>query len=72
MKQHQVGFSLNRKQRGLLFYVIRIRYTKFRPRALFIQQKFRFEISRANGTVHSRCTDPTQATAHLVIVLVRI
>ena len=40
-----------------------------------IQQKFRFEISeisRANETVHIRCTDPTQATAHLVIVLVII
>ena len=43
------------------------------PRALSIQQKFRFEISEIhepNGSVHSGCTDPTQATAHLVIVLV--
>ena len=75
MKQHQADFSLNRKQTGLLFFVIRIRYTKFVPRALSIQQKFRFEIweiSRANGTVHIRCTDPTQDTTHLVIVLVRI
>ena len=43
------------------------------PRALSIQQKFRFEISeipRAQWMVHSSCTDPTQATAHLVLVLV--
>ena len=44
-----------------------------KPSALSIQQKFRFEISEIhepNGSVHSGCTDPTQATAHLVIVLV--
>ena len=38
-----------------------------------MQQKFRFEITeilRAIGIVHSGCTDPTQATVHLVIVLV--
>ena len=29
MKQYQTEFSLNRKERGLLFYVICIRYTKF-------------------------------------------
>lgn len=29
MKQYQTEFSLNRKKRGLLFYVICIRYTKF-------------------------------------------
>ena len=43
------------------------------PRALSIQQKFRFEISEIcepNGSVHSGCIDPTQATARLVIVLV--
>ena len=47
-----------------------------KPRALSIQQKFRFEFSEIpraqwnNGTVHSGCTDPTQASARLVIVLV--
>ena len=44
-----------------------------KPRALSIQQKFRFEISEIyepNGSVHSGCIDPTQATARLVIVLV--
>ena len=43
------------------------------PRALSIQQKFRFEISKIykpNGSVHSGSIDPTQATARLVIVLV--
>ena len=43
------------------------------PRAFSIQQKFQFEISEIhepNGSVHSACTDPTQATARLVIVLV--
>ena len=43
------------------------------PRALSIQQKFRFEISeirRAQWMVHSSCTDPNQATARLVLVLV--
>ena len=43
------------------------------PRALSIQQKFRFQISEIyepNGSVHSGCIDPTQATARLVIVLV--
>ena len=38
-----------------------------------LKKKFRFEISeisRAHGTVHSGYTDPTQATARLVIVLV--
>ena len=43
------------------------------PRALSIQQKFQFEISeipRAQWMVHSSCTDPTQATARLVLVLV--
>ena len=39
------------------------------------KKKFRFEISeisraQRNGTVHSGYTDPTQATARLVIVLV--
>ena len=37
-----------------------------------MQQKFRFEITeilRTIGTVHSGCTDPTQATVHLVNVL---
>ena len=29
MKQYQTEFSLNRKEKGLLFYVICIRYTKF-------------------------------------------
>ena len=29
IKQYQTEFSLNRKERGLLFYVICIRYTKF-------------------------------------------
>ena len=38
-------------------------------RALSIQQKFRFEISEIPRALSS-CTDPTQATAHLVIVLV--
>ena len=41
--------------------------------ALPIQQKLRYEISetpRTNGTVHCGCTDPTQATARLVIVRV--
>ena len=28
MKQYQTDFTLNRKQRGLLFYVICVRYTK--------------------------------------------
>ena len=28
-----------------------------------LQQKFQFEISMPNGTVHSGCTDPAQATA---------
>ena len=40
---------------------------------LSIKKKFRCEISeisRAHGTVHSGYTDPTQATARLVIVLV--
>ena len=37
--------------------------------ALSIQQKFRFEISEI-PRAHSSCTDPTQATARLVIVLV--
>ena len=44
-----------------------------KPRALSIQQQFRFEISeiyKPNGSVHSGCTDPTQATVRLVIVLV--
>ena len=44
-----------------------------KPRALSIQQKFRFEISEIyepNGSVHSGCIDPTQATARLVIILV--
>ena len=44
-----------------------------KPRALSIQQKFRFEISEIyepNGSLHSGCIDPTQATARLVIVLV--
>ena len=43
------------------------------PRALSIQQKFLFEISEIyepNGSVHSGCIDPTQATARFVIVLV--
>ena len=43
------------------------------PRALSIQQKFRFKISEICepfGSVHSGCIDPTQATARLVIVLV--
>ena len=35
--------------------------------ALSIHQKFR-KIHVLNGTVHSRCTDPTQATARFVIV----
>ena len=40
-----------------------------------LKKKFRFEISeisraQRNGTVHSGYTDPTQATARLVIVLV--
>ena len=39
-------------------------------RALSIQQKFRFEISEI-PRAHSSRTDPTQATARLVIVLVR-
>ena len=34
MKQYQVGFSLNRKQRSLLFYVIYVQYTKFLPKEL--------------------------------------
>ena len=75
MKQHQADFSLTRKQRGLLFYVIHIRYMKFWPRALSIQQNFGWKFRKfyvPNGTVHIRCTDPTQVTAHLVIVLVRI
>ena len=41
--------------------------------ALSIQQKFQCEITeipRAEWTVHYDCTDPTQATARLVIVLV--
>ena len=37
--------------------------------ALSIQQKFRFEISEI-PRAHSSCTDPTQATARLVIVIV--
>ena len=37
--------------------------------ALSIQQKFRFEISEI-PRAHSSCTDPTQATARLVIVFV--
>ena len=37
--------------------------------ALSIQQKFRFEISEI-PCAHSSCTDPTQATARLVIVFV--
>ena len=51
------------------------KYKSRRSRALSIQQKFksRFEISETsraqwNGTVHSGCTDPTQATARFVIV----
>ena len=31
MKQYQVDFSMNRKQRSLLFYVICVQYTKFWP-----------------------------------------
>ena len=31
MKQHQADFSLNRKQRSLLVYVICVQYTKFWP-----------------------------------------
>ena len=41
-------------------------------RALSIQQKYQFEIWKFHmpkATVHSGCTDLTQATAHLVIVL---
>ena len=41
---------------------------------LSIQQKFQFKVSEIpralNGMAHSGCTDPTQATARLVIVLV--
>ena len=41
-------------------------------RALSIQQKFRFEISKTSraqwNRVHSGCTDPTQATARFVVV----
>ena len=41
---------------------------------LSIQQKFQFEVSEIpcalNGMAHSGCTDPTQATTRLVIVLV--
>ena len=41
------------------------------PEALSIQPKFRFDILEIpHRTVHSGCTDPTQATVHLVIVLV--
>ena len=39
-----------------------------KPRAFSIQQKFRFEISEIhepNGSVHSGCTDPTQATSRI-------
>ena len=42
-----------------------------RSGALSIQQKFRFEfwkIHVPNETVHSGCTDPTQATTYLVII----
>ena len=34
MKQYQEDFSLNRKQRSLLFYVICVQYTKFLPKKL--------------------------------------
>ena len=34
MKQYQEDFSLNRKQRGLLFYGICVQYTKFLPKKL--------------------------------------
>ena len=45
-------------------------YCRKKKTALFIQ-KFRFEIFHVpNGTVLSGCTDPTQATERLVIVLV--
>lgn len=42
--------------------------------ALSIQEKFRFEFQKTplpSGTVNSRCTDTTQATARLIIVLIR-
>ena len=31
MKQYQADFSLNRQQRSVLFYVICVQYTRFRP-----------------------------------------
>ena len=34
MKQNQVDFSLNRKQRSLLFYGICVQYTNFLPKKL--------------------------------------
>ena len=41
------------------------------PEALSIQPKFRFDsLEIPHRTVHSGCTDPTQATVPLVIVLV--
>ena len=33
MKQYRADFPLNRKQIGVLFYVIWVRYTKFWPAA---------------------------------------
>ena len=44
-----------------------------KTKSAFHPTKFRFEISeicKPNGSVHSGCIDPTQATARLVIVLV--
>ena len=55
--------------------VTRARMRREESGALSIQQKFRFEISETSrtfqvlhGTVHSDCTDPTQATTRFVIV----
>ena len=45
MKQYRADFSPNRKQRGLLFYVICVRYTKFWPAgADRIKLKYIFKI----------------------------
>ena len=54
--------------------ITRARIRREESGALSIQQKFWFEISETsrtfhllNGTVHSGCTDPTQAATRFVI-----
>ena len=59
--------NLSERQQGHLFHITNYGRFPFNKNSALKFQKFHVP----NGTVHSSSTDPTQPTAHLVIVFVR-